>query len=227
MAGRTAKRSEIGESDGGARGRPRVRVLVGDHQPLFREALAREIKAWPEFELVGAVEADEILSALLDLRPDVAVLDPTSLDGEVQDEIFACARDGVRLLFISADASSKSYESIERGAVGCLTKASKPRELCDAVAAAARGDAYVATDAVAVIAAEVRLRNQVDRPDLSRREREVLQQTAYGQSTLQVARHLQIEPSTVKTHLRNIYKKLGASGRANAVALALRLGLID
>lgn len=59
-----------------------MRVLVGDDHPLFLEAMARAIKGWPEFEFVGAVDANGILQAMRDHRPDVAVLDPTPLTGK-------------------------------------------------------------------------------------------------------------------------------------------------
>ncbi len=106
---------------------------------MFREQVALTLKAWPGFEVVGVVDADAIVASLLQLKPDVAVLDPTSLDTETQDEVFALARGETRLLFLSSEADDKSYVAIERGAIGCLTKAIAPQELCNAVAAAARG----------------------------------------------------------------------------------------
>jgi DNA-binding NarL/FixJ family response regulator len=205
----------------------RVRVLVGDHQPMFREQVALKIKAWPEFEVVGVVDADAILPSLLELKPDVAVLDPTSLDTETQDEIFACSRDGVRLLFLSSEANDESYVAIERGAIGCLTKAVAPRELCDAVAAAARGDAYIATAAVSAIAAALRLRNRIDRPYLSKRQLEVLRLVAEGHTNQQIAEELVIAEATVKSHLRAINKALGAKNRTQAVLAGMRHQLID
>jgi two-component system, NarL family, nitrate/nitrite response regulator NarL len=200
--------------------------LLGDHQPIFLEQAAREIKAWPEFEVVDAVDADAILPSLLDLRPDVAVLDPTSLDTETQDAVFACAHDGIRLLFISGDATYESYEAIARGAIGCLTKEVTPRELCDAVAAAGRGEAYIAKAALGAIAAELRLRNRVDRPHLSKRQLEILCLIADGHTTKEVAEQLVLATPTVKTHLRTIYKALGVKNRAQAVLQALRHDLI-
>jgi len=62
---------------------------------------------------------------------------------------------------------------------------------------------------------------------LSKRESEILQKVAYGSTTKQVARELGISPHTVKTHLERIFEKLGANDRAQAVAIALRQGLVD
>jgi two-component system nitrate/nitrite response regulator NarL len=205
----------------------RVRVLVGDDHPLFLEAMARAIKGWPEFEFVGAVDANGILQAMRDHRPDVAVLDPTPLDREVQDEIFACAREGIQVVFISNEGGPATYEAIEQGALGCLTRASSSRELCHAVAAVARGDAYLAPAATPAIAAELRLRNRLDGPYLSKRQRQVLTLVAQGLTNKQVAEALVISEATVKSHLRTIYKTLGAKSRPHAIAEALRHKLID
>jgi two-component system nitrate/nitrite response regulator NarL len=205
----------------------RVRVLVGDDQPLFLEAIKRAIKGWPEFKLVAAVGADEILPALRDHRPDVAVLDPTPLDRELQDEIFACVREGIGMVFISNEGGPATYEAIEQGALGCLTRAATSRELCHAVAAVARGDAYLAPAATPAIAAELRLRNRLDGPYLSKRQRQVLVLVATGLTNKEVAEMLGISEATVKSHLRDIYKTLGAKSRPHAIAEALRNKLID
>jgi len=204
-----------------------VRVLVGDHQPMFREQVALTLKAWPEFEVVGVVDADAILPSLLQLKPDVAVLDPTSLDTETQDEVFALARGETRLLFLSSEADDKSYVAIERGAIGCLTKAIAPQELCNAVAAAARGEAYIATAAVSAIAAALRLRNRTDRPYLSKRQLEVLRLVAEGHTNQQIAEELVVAEPTVKSHLRAINKALGVKNRTQAVLAGMRYRLIE
>lgn len=194
---------------------------------MFREQVALTLKAWPEFEVVGVVDADAILPSLLQLKPDVAVLDPTSLDTETQDEVFALARGETRLLFLSSEADDKSYVAIERGAIGCLTKAIAPQELCNAVAAAARGEAYIATAAVSAIAAALRLRNRTDRPYLSKRQLEVLRLVAEGHTNQQIAEELVVAEPTVKSHLRAINKALGVKNRTQAVLAGMRYRLIE
>lgn len=194
---------------------------------MFREQVALTLKAWPEFEVVGVVDADAILPSLLQLKPDVAVLDPTLLDTETQDEVFALARGEIRLLFLSSEADDKSYVAIERGAIGCLTKAIAPQELCNAVAAAARGEAYIAAAAVSAIAAALRLRNRTDRPYLSRRQLEVLRLVAEGHTNRQIAEELVVAEPTVKSHLRAINKALGVKNRTQAVLAGMRHHLIE
>ena len=206
--------------------RRRVRVLVGDDHPLFLEALAREIKVWPEFELVGAVSTDALLPNLRELQPDVTVFDPTFLDDEARKEVFACASDDTRLLFVSDDYGNGSYEATTQGAVGCLTRMCDAQELRHAVAAASRGDVYLASAAVGEIAAEIRLRSGNIAPYLSPRQREVLQLVAEGRSNKEIATQLTISEATVKAHLRSIYKVLEVGSRVQASAVGLRHHLI-
>jgi two-component system nitrate/nitrite response regulator NarL len=189
--------------------------------------LAQTIRAWPEFELIGAVSTDALLPVLQKLQPDVTVFDPTFLDGEAQDEIFACASDERRLLFISDDYGKGSYDAAARGAVGCLTRMCSAQELRHAVAAAARGDVYIASGAVEEIAAEARLRNRYVGPYLTPRQQEVLRLLARGRSNKEIAAELGIAEATVKTHLRNIYKELEVRNRTSAVAVGFRHHLID
>ncbi len=205
----------------------RVRVLVGDDHPLFLEALVREIKVWPEFELVGAVSTDALLPSLRELQPDVTVFDPTFLDDEARKEVFACANDETRLLFVSDDYGNGSYEAATRGAVGCLTRMCDAQELRHAVAAASRGDVYLASAAVEEIAAELRLRSRNIAPYLSPRQREVLQLVGEGRSNKEVATRLTISEATIKAHLRSIYKELEVRNRVQAIAVGLRHHLIN
>jgi DNA-binding NarL/FixJ family response regulator len=200
---------------------------VADDHPLFLDGLARTIKAWPEFELIGAITTDALLPALRELQPDVTVFDPTFLDGEARDEVFACASDEMRLLFVSDDYGKGSYDAAVRGAVGCLTRLCSAQELRHAVNAADRGDVHLASAAVEEIAAELRLRNRYVGPYLTQRQREVLQLVAEGHSNKEVAVQLTIAEATVKAHLRAIYKELEVRGRTQASAVGLRHRLID
>ncbi|WP_300747638.1 response regulator transcription factor [Pseudomonas sp.] len=204
-----------------------MRVLVADDHPVFLDGLAWTIKAWPEFELIGAVTTDTLLPTLRELQPDVTIFDPTFLDGEARDEVFTCASDEMRLLFVSDDYGKGSYDAAVRGAVGCLTRLCSAQELRHAIAAADRGDVHLASAAVEEIAAELRLRNRYVGPYLTLRQREVLQLVAEGHSNKQVAVHLTIAEATVKAHLRAIYKELEARGRTQAIAVGLRHRLID
>jgi two-component system nitrate/nitrite response regulator NarL len=209
----------------------RIRVLVADDHPLYREGMVRAIKERPDLELVaecgdGLVALEEVRR----LRPEVAVLDVKmpGLDGT--GVLNAVSRDGLgtRVAFLSAYLDGPLvYSAIVGGAAAYLSKGASRREICDAIVAVARGETVLAAEAQAGIAHEVRLRRGDERPALTGREREILTLTAQGQSAPEIAERLYLSTATVKTHLHHLYEKLGVSDRAAAVAKAMRQGLLE
>jgi two-component system nitrate/nitrite response regulator NarL len=111
----------------------------------------------------------------------------------------------------------EAREGLAAGAMAYLSKEVNRDAICDAVAAAARGDRLQVDVAEPVW----------ERPLLSPRELEVLRLTAGGQSAPSIGRELHLSPETVKTHLKNVYEKLGVSDRAAAVAEGMRRGLVE
>jgi two-component system, NarL family, nitrate/nitrite response regulator NarL len=211
--------------------RRRVRVLAADRHPLYRDALTRAIRERPELELVGqARDGREALDAIGSEQPDVAVLDRT-LAGLSGDQILnAVGRDSLRtrVVMIAAEPDSELvYAAIANGAAGYLTKDADARELCDAIAAVARGRTVLSPQLQAGIAGEIRLRAVHARPVLSDRERQTLELVAEGLTAPEIGRRLCLATPTVKTHLHHVYDKLGVAERAAAVAEAMRRGLLE
>ena len=208
-----------------------IRVLTGDAQPLFRDAVARTIRQGATLELVGEVaDGRAALDAIVALRPDVAVLDlplPT-LDGD--RVLRAVTRDGLptRILFLCAGASpDRAYRALEDGAAGLLTKHASAEQLCEAIRAAARGETVLSSDVMSGVAHEIRLRAGAGRVRLTEREQAILRQIADGRSLPAIARALHLAPATVKTHVAHVYEKLGVGERAAAVAEGMRRGLLE
>jgi two-component system, NarL family, nitrate/nitrite response regulator NarL len=208
-----------------------IRVLTGDAQPLFRDAVARTIRQRSAFELVGEVAAGRAaLDAIIELRPDVAVLDLPlpELDGD--RVLRAVRRDGLptRILFLCAGPTpDRAYRAIEDGAAGMLTKDASADQLCEAIGAAARGETILSRDVVDGVAHEIRLRAGAGRIRLTERERAILRLIAGGHTLPAIARELHLARATVKTHVAHIYDKLDVGERAAAVAEAMRRGLLE
>jgi two-component system nitrate/nitrite response regulator NarL len=206
-------------------------VLLADGRPLYLDALDRALAPWPELRVVGKVaDGHDALAAIVRLCPDVAVLDADlpRLDG--QRVIRSLVRDGhaTRALLLSdACAPDRAYDALAHGAAGCLTRLATADELCRAVATAGRGGTYLPLALQGPVAGEIRLRALANRPLLSPREREVLCLMAEGLTLPEIAGRLQIGVTTVKTHAASLYEKLGVTGRAAAVAAAIRRQLID
>ena len=209
----------------------RTTVFVADDHPVFRDGLVRALRSRPEFDLVG--EAGDGRQALEDIRrlvPDVALLDVKipGLDGPAVAH--ALRRDGVatRVVLISAHAPSEVvYRAISLGAAAYLSKEASRDEICDTVAAVARGETRLSPAVQAELVRQIQMRAVDDRPVLSPREREVLELIAEGLSAPAIARRLHVSPATVKTHLQSLYEKLRVSDRAAAVASAMRNGLLE
>jgi two-component system nitrate/nitrite response regulator NarL len=211
---------------------PPIAVAVGDGHPLFADALGRTIALHPRLVLLGCSATLAGLHAEVGTaRPDVVVLDTGLLPRDPAPEGDAGWmgwRPPPALLLVAEQLDSADlYAGIAAGATGCVSKDATGAALCDAIMDVARGRVVMDPDAQAALAGEVRLRTRDDRPLLTPREREVLELIAEGRSAPQMARRLHVSTATVKTHQTNLYAKLGATERAEAVATAMRLGLLE
>jgi two-component system nitrate/nitrite response regulator NarL len=211
---------------------PRVRVVVADDHPLFREGIERAVRERPELELVGAAaDGRAALDLIRDVEPQVAVLDMRlpGLDG--LQILNALVRDGVpsRVLFLSASSDPEVvYRAVQTGAAGYFRKEADREAILDAITAVARGGTVIDPALQAGVFDQVRVRGTgEERPILTAREREVLSLMADGLSGPQIADRLIVALPTVKTHQARLYEKLGVSERAAAVAEAMRRGLLE
>jgi two-component system nitrate/nitrite response regulator NarL len=209
----------------------RVRVLVADDHPLYRDGIVRAIKQRPDLELVGeSGDGRDALASIQEIEPDVAVVDFNlpSLSGIQVVTALTDMGSPVQVLMLTAYTDSELvYDAIAAGARGYLLKDVDRRTICDAITAVARGKTVFSPDLHDGIAEQIRAHRHDPRPRLSPREREILTLAAEGRSGPEIARILFLSPSTVKTHLANIYDKLDVSDRAAAVAKALREGVLQ
>ena len=212
-------------------GRKRVRVLIADDHPLYREGVVRALSASGRVEIVA--EAEDGRSALAKIQehtPDVALIDYKlpELDGVAVTHAVVREQLPVRVLLVSAFTDSGIvYKALETGAAGFVSKEARREEIVDAVLACARGENVVPPDVAAGLVSEIRLRKQDDSPALTPREQEILHLIAAGKSLPEIAKELYLGLTTVKTHVQHLYEKLGVSDRAAAVATAMRRGLIE
>jgi two-component system nitrate/nitrite response regulator NarL len=208
-----------------------VAVLLADDHPVFREGLARAIDLRPDLNLVAAAEnGRQALDAIRARTPDVAVLDLglPELDGMAIIEAIARERLATRSLVVSAlDDSATVYRAIAAGARGFVPKTVPSVEICDAIAAVARGQTVLRPEVQDGLADEIRLRrDHDDRPVLTPREAQIIRLAAEGCSNAEIARQMHLSTATVKTHLQNVFEKLEVSDRAAAVAKSIRRGLV-
>ena len=208
-----------------------MKVLIVDDHPVTRQGLRSALGASKEVEVVGeASSGDEAVEAVKQLHPQVVFMDvrmPGMSGIEATKEIREAAPDTKVILFTVEESRAAIADAIRAGVSGYLLKDVSAGELIQAAKLALEGKAVIHPTLTRAFIEEVQYVEQRPETPLSRRESQILQKVAYGATTKEVAHDLQISPHTVKTHLERIFEKLGANDRAQAVAIALRKGLVD
>jgi two-component system nitrate/nitrite response regulator NarL len=198
---------------------------------MFLEAVVAAVHERPDLELAGSAgNGADAITGLLELRPDVALLDMRlrGLNGQEVLELAIAEGSRARFVFLSAYVDSELvYAALARGASGYLSKEMDRATICDAIVAVAAGEIVLSPDVQRELAGAIRHRDETERPALTGRERMVLALAAEGHSTRAIASRLGVASATVKTHLQSIYHKLDAPDRASAVAVAMRRGMLE
>jgi two-component system nitrate/nitrite response regulator NarL len=209
----------------------RVRVVVADDHPFFRDGVARALTLNGQVEVVAeASTGREAIEAIQREQPDVALVDYEMPDLDGVAVVHAVIRDELptRVLLLSAHTDGPLvYAALQEGAAGYMAKDARRSDIIDGVLKVARGETVVPGELAAGLAQEIRLRSDAGTRLLSEREQQVLRGFARGLSVPQVASELLIGVSTVKTHTQRLYEKLGVSDRAAAVAEGMRRGLLE
>jgi DNA-binding NarL/FixJ family response regulator len=208
-----------------------VRVMIVDDHPVTRDGLRAALGTAEDVEIVGeASSGEEAVKVVNEVEPDVVFMD-VRMPGMNGIEATRAIRQGnpdTRVILFTVDESRASIaEAIQAGVSGYLLKDVGVDELVSAARLALEGKAVIHPTLTQAFIEEVRLVDRKPEAPLSRREIEILQRVAYGATTKEVADKLGISPHTVKTHLERIFEKLGANDRAQAVAIAIRQGLVE
>ncbi len=201
-------------------------LLVDDHE-LIRQGLRRAFERTDDFTVVGeAGSVAEAIAAAKEHKPDVLVVDVRLPDGNGLDVARSLRErdDNVGIVVLTMYAGDEQlFGALEAGASAFVAK-DAPAE--DVVSAARHAVVSPRSFSAADLAEAMRRRLTPTGPQLSPREREVLQLLADGLGVAVIARQLYISESTTKTHISKLYEKLGAGNRAQALMTSMRLGLI-
>lgn len=208
-----------------------MRVLIVDDHPVTRDGLRAALSTSDEIDIVGEADSgEEAINEVNRLEPDVVFMDvrmPGIGGIEATKAIRQAHPDTKVILFTIEESRSAVADAIRAGVSGYLLKDVSASELVQAARLAVDGKAVIHPTLTQAFIEEVQYVEHRPETPLSRRESQILQRVAYGATTKEVARDLGISAHTVKTHLERIFEKLGANDRAQAVAIALRRGLVD
>lgn len=212
-----------------------IRIVVADDHAVVREGLRALLTSAPGIEVVGmAANGEEAVRLSVTERPDVIILDIAmpGMDGLEAARAIGAAAPGVGILMLTMHEDADTLrEAMRAGARGFLVKGADQDQVRRAVHSVAAGDAVFAGGAVAREARDaVAFRaHRVEElfPQLSTREREVLDLLAAALPSPAIAQRLGISAKTVNNHLSSIFAKLGVSSRTEAALVARRAGLGD
>jgi DNA-binding NarL/FixJ family response regulator len=203
-----------------------ITCVVADDHPALGEALARILSA-DAIEIVAQVrDGAEALARIEKLRPTVALLDlvlPPADLVEVVRRAASLSPETAVILYTGSVESESVVQALDAGARGFVLKEAPLEELLRAVKIVAGGEVYVDP---ALGATLIRAGSGTKHPSLSAREREILRLLSNGRSNKEIAEALGISPDTVRTYVRRAMAKLEADTRTQAVAIAIRSGLI-
>jgi len=198
-------------------------VIVDDHRVVAR-SLQSYLESFADLKVVGiAVSGEELLAQLAAWKPEIVIQDlmlPGGIDGiETTRRVRECAPN-VRVIALTASMDEARMTGVIRaGAAGYVRKDADPEILLAAVRAVARGKLFIDPSVAGRFAPVA--------DELTRREVEVLRLLVEGLSNKEIANALEIGDETVKTHVTNVLGKLHADNCAQAVAQALKRGLVD
>lgn len=216
------------------------KLIIADDHPLFRTALRQMFREWPDLAVVGeASDGWETVRLCRRLRPELILMDlwmPRMNGFEATREIKRESPSTIVLILTAFEEPEYLLEALKAGASGYVLKDRSPEQIVGAIRRALEGESPLNQE----VAMELLMRLIEEKQHkhgaapkpfhpiaLSRRELEVLELLARGQSNQQIATEFSISVSTVKNHVHHIIKKLEVSDRVQAAIRAIEYGLVS
>ena len=201
---------------------PKVRILIADDHSILRETLRESLELEPDFEVVAdSADGDQTVAMSAKLRPDVVLLDvemPGAAVGVTVPRVLEVSPQSRVMILSMHESSDLVAELLSLGVRGYLNKRVSRVQLASSIRAVMRGgdEVQISVSQFAAMPSD----------RITARERELLTLVSQALSNRQIAMRLNITEGTVKRHLRNIFKKLGAVSRIDAVNKAVAASLI-
>jgi two-component system, NarL family, response regulator len=201
-------------------------VVIADDHPVILEGLVKILNSQKDIRVVAsATDGEEVSKLYYQFLPDVLILDlrlPKKDGLQVLNELAACGNSKPRVIIMTTfDCEEAIFKTVRAGAKGYLVKAADPQEIREAVRRVAKGETFFPSEV------GLKLAKSIASPRLSKREMGVLEGLASGKGNREIGHALDISEGTIKFHVKSILRKLDVIGRAEAVAVATRRGIIQ
>ena len=206
-----------------------IRVLIADDHRMVRNGLRTFLNMHSDLEIVGeASDGEEALNMARQLKPNVVLMDlkMPKMDGIAATAAIRKELPGTEVIALTSVMEDAAvFGAVRAGAIGFLLKDTEADELCQAIRAAAAGQAQLSPQAAERLMREVRAPESPE--TLSERETDVLRLLARGYSNKDIAGALSLSEKTIKTHVSNVLGKLQVPSRTQAALYAVRVGLVS
>jgi two-component system, NarL family, nitrate/nitrite response regulator NarL len=234
-----------GLSQSGTASKPKIRIVVADDHPIFRDGLCRLLALEEDFEVVAqAQDGRQVLDVLQQHEPDILLLDlkMPGLDGLATLQRLQIAKNKTRVIVLTAsDDKNEFVQAMKLGTSGIVLKQTATELLIKSIRKVHAGEIWLDSHTTAAVIRQFVANDEAppamhalpaapatrerERSPLSQREREIVALVAQGFKNKEMAEKMFISEQTVKNHLHNIFDKLGVSDRLELALYAIHNNL--
>ncbi len=201
-----------------------IRILIIENQTLTRIGIKIILSAIDDFEIVGEADSGaEGFALFKQLNPSITILGlrlPDSCAIDTLTDYFTVEKHAKILVLADTAGDAEISKALKKGAAGYICKDISPDELIKAIRVVNSGKKYIPNDIAEILS------ENLFREELTPTETRILQQLVAGRANKEIAYDLNISENTVKTHVKNVFEKLGVSDRTSAATLAIKRGLV-
>ena len=201
-----------------------IRVLLTEHQTLVRIGIKTILNATGDIKIAAEAETGaKGFELFQQLNPDVTILSlrtPDSCAIDSLDDYFTLNKKAKIIVLADTAGDAEISKALKKGALGYICKDVAPDELTKAIRTVNAGRKFIPNYIANVLS------ENIGQEELTKSEQRILQMIVGGMSNKEIAFALDISENTVKTHIKNIFDKIGVSDRTSAATLAIRRGLV-